>query len=470
MLTYVFHSEGEKPLYEQLYSFIRKDIESGKLKSGEQLPSKRKLSAHLKVSVITVEGAYGQLLAEGYIRSEARRGFFVQPLLVGEQQGGHPKTETHYQTRKPVQQAPSGYDYDFATNAVDTDYFPFSTWAKLMRQVLWEDKLLEATEPQGLYELRQAIVRHLYEFRGMSAEPEQIVVGAGSEYLTGLLVQLLGREKGYGAENPGYHKIRKIFQKNGAVVHPISMDEMGLDVEKLRQSGAKVAHVMPSHHFPLGIVMPAARRMELLRWASEAPGRYIIEDDYDSEFRFSGRPIPALQRLDQGERVIYMNTFAKSLTPSLRIGYMVLPPHLMQRYQEEFLFYASTVPIFEQMTLAHFMERGHFERHIGRMRNVYKARRDALVSAATQCPLAESFRFAGEDAGLHLLLSVQNGMLEKELVTRAAQANVGVYGLSGYYAIPDQNMPESTLVLGYARLRSEEMVPAFARLARAWKK
>jgi GntR family transcriptional regulator/MocR family aminotransferase len=469
MLTYVFQPESGKPLYEQLYSFIRKDIEIGKLKSGEQLPSKRKLSAHLKVSVITVEGAYGQLLAEGYIRSKARCGFFVQPLLVGERKKNSPKSEQFPVPQRKGYHAHPEREYDFATNAVDTDYFPFSSWAKLMRQVLWEDKLLEATEPQGLYELRQTIVRHLYEFRGMSAEPEQIVVGAGSEYLTGLLVQLLGREKGYGVENPGYHKIRSIFQKNGAEVFHISMDELGLNVENLRQSGANVAHVMPSHHFPLGIVMPAARRMELLHWASEVSGRYIIEDDYDSEFRFSGRPIPALQRLDQNEKVIYMNTFAKSLAPSLRIGYMVLPPHLTRRYQDEFMFYASTVPIFEQMTLARFMERGHFERHIGRMRNVYKTRRDALISAAAGSSLGECFQFSGEDAGLHLLLSVKNGMTEQELVSRASKDNIGVYGLSGYYAVPDENMPKSTLVLGYARLRAKAMGPAFERLANIWR-
>ena len=465
MLTYILHSQKGKPLYEQLYSFIRKDIEMGHLKSGEMLPSKRKLAAHLKVSVITVEGAYVQLLAEGYIRGEARRGYFVQPLLVEERREVEAKAPPVWQHRKqPLPQ----YDYDFATNAVDTEDFPFSTWAKLMRQVLWEDQLLEATEPKGLYELREAIVRHLYAFRGISADPEQVVVGAGSEYLTGLLIQLLGREKGYGVENPGYDKIRKIFQKNGAEVLPLPMDEWGLHVEKLRQSKASIVHVMPSHHFPLGIVMPAARRMELLRWAAEEEGRYIIEDDYDSEFRFAGRPVPALQRLDQQERVIYMNTFTKSLAPSLRIGYMVLPPHLMAHYEKEFLFYASTVPVFEQMTLARFMERGHFERHIGRMRSLYKGRRDALIAAALQSSIGDRVQFSGEDAGLHLLLSVENGMSEEELVVRARRAGVGVYGLSRHYAVPDAHMKPSTLVLGYAGLGPEAMAPAFSRLAQAW--
>ena len=492
MRTYVFRPQEEKPLYEQLYSFLRKDIESGQMESGSRLPSKRKLAAHLKVSVITVEGAYGQLLAEGYIRSEPRRGFFVQPVLSG---GG--KRRIGDINEKPLSSrgqetgsgAPEGktppdaimgkreiipremHEYDFSTNAVDTNRFPFSTWAKLMRQVLSEgnSKLLESPEPQGELRLREAIVRHLYEFRGIEARPEQVVVGAGSEYLTGLLIQLLGREGGYAVENPGYHKIHKIFEKNGAKVKPVPLDEEGLQVERLRDMEVRVVHVTPSHHFPMGIIMPAARRMALLHWAQEREGRYIIEDDYDSEFRFAGRPIPALKRLDQAQKVIYMNTFAKSLAPSLRIGYVVLPPHLMRRYQAEFLFYASTVPVFEQVTLARFMEYGHFERHINRMRSLYKARRDALTAAASNCGISAQLKIFGEEAGLHLLMQVSNGMSEQKLVERAKAEGVGVYGLSSYYAFDREKAPDSTLVMGYAKLREEDMAPAFTRLERAWR-
>ena len=291
MLTPVLDPSLGRPLYEQLYLQLRRDIESGSLIAGEKLPSKRALSAHLKVSVVTVEGAYGQLLAEGYIRSEPKRGFFVSPLEIAS---------------PPAQQAPSVPvaeaaaapipEYDFATNAVDAVHFPFSTWAKLMRQVLTREDsgLLSAIEPQGVPALRAAIVQYLHDFRGITANPDQVVVGAGSEYLIGILFQLLGREGGYAVEDPGYLKVSRILAHQGALVCPIPLDDQGLRVDALRWSGARVVHVTPSHHYPLGTVMPVGRRRELLSWAAEIPERYIIEDDYDSEFRFSGRPIPAL--------------------------------------------------------------------------------------------------------------------------------------------------------------------------------
>ncbi|MDD4716033.1 MAG: PLP-dependent aminotransferase family protein [Oscillospiraceae bacterium] len=467
MLTYVFELNQKRPLYEQLYTFLRRDIETGRLKSGERLPSKRELASNLKVSVITVENAYGQLTAEGYIRPEARRGFFVQTLEPGPVKLPFSAPGKKFKDLKPVV-----YKYDFATNAVDTSCFPFSTWAKLMRELLSEGdgRLLSTVDPQGAYPLRKAIVRHLYEFRGIEAVPEQIVVGAGAEYLTGLLVQLLGREAGYAMENPGYLKIHKIIQKNGAFVLPISLDAQGLRMEELCASGARVVHITPSHHFPLGIVMPAARRMALLSWALESKGRYIIEDDYDSEFRFSGRPISALQGLDGGERVIYMNTFTKSLAPSFRIGYLVLPPHLLKRYREEFSFCASTVSSFEQYALARFMERGYFGRHISRMRNVYKARRDALIQAASTCSFSSRIELSGEDAGLHFLMRVKGDMPEEELVFRAKEKGVRVYGLSDYYIGKEKPRTQhsSTLVLGYAMLQPEEMRPAFSLLEQAW--
>ncbi len=322
MFTPILDSSQRRPLYEQLYRYIRGEIEAGRLAAGERLPSKRALAAHLKISVVTVEGAYGQLLAEGYLRSEPKRGFFVQ--AVQEEHRSPAPARTLSVPAPPTPALP----YDFSTSAVDIALFPFATWAKLMREVLSEQAapLLASPHPQGLPALRRAIAEHLYRFRGIRADAEQIVVGAGSETLIGLLVQLLGREGGYGVENPGYTKTQRILTSCGAAVRPLPLDGQGLRVDALEEAGVRVVHVTPSHHYPLGIIMPVARRQALLRWAEAAPDRYILEDDYDSEFRFSGRPIPALQSLDGGERVVYLNTFAKSLAPSLRISYMVLPP------------------------------------------------------------------------------------------------------------------------------------------------
>ena len=332
MLTPILDSSASMPLYEQLYRHIRGEIEAGRLAAGERLPSKRALAAHLKISVVTVEGAYGQLLAEGYLRSEPKRGFFVQAV-----QEEHRPAASPLPPAEPLQAKPS-LPYDFSTSGVDTGLFPFSTWAKLMREVLSAraDSLLASSHPQGVPELRRAIAEHLYRFRGIRAAPEQIVVGAGSETLLAFLVQLLGRDGGYGVEDPGYAKPHRILTSCGAVVRPIPLDGQGLRVDVVRERAVRVVHVTPSHHYPLGIVMPAPRRQALLRWASEGPERYIIEDDYDSEFRFSGRPIPALQSLDGAGRVIYLNTFAKTLAPSLRVSYMVLPMPLLERWRREF--------------------------------------------------------------------------------------------------------------------------------------
>lgn len=460
----VLEPGGRRPLYEQLYLHIRSEISQGRLSAGERLPSKRALAAHLKISVVTVEGAYQQLLAEGYIRSEPKRGFFVQPL--------EPVAPPPAEPVPPPPPAPSAppLRYDFTTSAVDTALFPFSTWAKLSREVLSrrDTALLDALPPQGAPELREAIVHHLYRFRGMRVEPEQVVVGAGSEYLTTLLVQLLGRSGGWAVEEPGYPKTTRILASNGVEVRPVPLDGQGLQVSALASSGARVVHVTPSHHFPLGTVMPMGRRAALLAWAERQPDRYIIEDDYDSEFRFSGRPIPALQGLDRGERVVYLNTFAKSLAPSLRIGYLVLPPHLAEEYHRRLTFYASTVPSFEQYTLARFMEDGHFERHIARTRTRYRARKAQLAAAAGEAGLLRHGRILGADAGLHFLLQLDDPRPEEELARLAAQAGVGVYPLSRYYREGPPPGQPPTLVMGYARLPAGDISSACRCLATAW--
>ena len=465
MLTYHLDPHSKTPLYEQLYRAVRADIMSGTLAGGARLPSKRQLAANLRVSQITVETAYGQLLAEGYIVSEPRRGYFVQKQLaatIPAQQSKEAPAHPHAAPKDDCR-------YDFRTNIVDTGCFPFATWARLSRSVLSEysDHLLRATDPCGAVELREQIARYLYDFRGINISPDNILVGAGSEYLMHLVIQLLGRDRVYALENPGYRKLYQIFADNGAAVRPLPLDKSGLRADALAASDASVVYLTPSHHFPLGTVMPAARRMELLRWASTAPERYIIEDDYDSEFRYASRPIPALGEMDHAGRVVYVNTFAKSLSPSLRIGYLVLPDALMARYRERFSLYSSTVPSFEQYTLAAFMRTGGFERHISRSRKVYQARRDALMAALGR-ELAElPHEVSRSEAGLHLLLHVRNGMLERELVERARAAGVRVYGLSTYYT-PPVKPPKATLVLGYAGLTEQQINEAAALLRQAW--
>ena len=464
MLTYHLDSGAKIPLYEQLYRAVRQDIMSGALKGGERLPSKRKLAAHLEISQITVETAYSQLLAEGYITSRPRSGYFVHGQ-VQRAAAVPPPRKTAKQIAPVVK-----YPYDFKTNIVDTTCFPFTLWARLLRGQLTDraDHLLEAAPPQGVMALREEICRYLAEFRGISADPEQVVVGAGSEYLLNLMIQLLGRENTYALENPGYPKLSRIFHACGAGVAPVPLDLYGLRTDLLEQSGANAVYLTPSHHFPLGVVMPVARRLAVLQWAEEGQGRYIIEDDYDSEFRYSSRPIPAMKEMDHADRVIYLNTFAKSLAPSLRIGYMVLPYSLLEQFHHRCGFYASTVPSFEQYTLAKFLSTGGFERHVSRIRNLYKARRDSLLSALAGSRLASFLSISGAEAGLHILLTVKNGMDETTLIQTAAEYGVRVYGLSDYYIAGQGACPPSTVILGYAGIQSANFANAAACLEQAW--
>ena len=370
-----------------------------------------------------------------------------------------------------VEPEPNTYRYDFTPNGIDLKHFPFAAWQKLNREVLQQDEsdLFLLGEASGEWELREVISSYLHQARGVHVQPEQVIVGAGNDYLLMLLSRILGMDHKIAMESPTYRHAWDVFQKLGYDCRTVSMDKFGMNVEKLKESGADIAYVMPSHQYPLGIVMPIKRRQELLRWAEEQEGRWILEDDYDSEFRYASRPIPALRELDREGRVIYVNTFSKSLAPGLRIGYLVLPDALMARYRERFSLYAATVSSFDQFTLAAFMHSGGFERHISRSRKVYQARRDALMAAIDREFTELPHEISRSEAGLHLLLHMRNGMLERELVERAKAAGVRVYALSAYY-MPPVRPPRATLVLGYAGMTGEQIDEAAARLRRAWTK
>lgn len=464
MITPIVDKAAGVPLYEQLYRYIRGEIGTGSLKPGEKMPSRRKLAAHLKISTVTVEAAYAQLEAEGYLTRVPRSGCFVRRF-----EGSFPGSRPAPAPRKPPKRAQT-YDYDFKTNTVVTNLFPFATWSKLVRETLAlsGDTLINATNAQGSSELRNEIADYLYKFRGIKADPAQIIVGAGSEYLMGLLIQLLGKSTVYALENPGYAKVAQIFAANAAEAVHVDLDEQGLSVAALRRTQASAVHVTPSHQFPSGIVMPVGRRLELLAWANEKPGRAVIEDDYDSEFRFAGQPIPALQGLDTSDKVIYINAFTKSLAPSLRIGYIVLPPALAEAYARDYAYYSCTVSNFEQYTLSQFMAGGHFERHLGRMRIAYKQRRDTFIGAVERGSLGNFTQIIGADAGLHLLLRVNNGMDEALLVESAKDFGVRVYGLSEYTRGPVPPQNGGTLVIGYSGFETAQLEAAVKRLESAW--
>ena len=459
MLTYSFENKGRDSLYEYLYKQIKADIISGTLTPDEKLPSKRSLAKHLSVSTITVENAYNQLTAEGYLYSVPKSGFYVsditsyKPVSVG----------------KPVRSGSATHERmeyfaDFVNNSTATDTFPFATWTKLLRETMNEqaDKLMARPPSAGIMELRSAIADYLYQFRGMSVEPQQIIVGAGTEYLYGLLIQLLGHDKLYAVEDPGYQKITKIYRSNHVDCVPIALDMKGIMVDKLLSSGADILHISPAHHFPTGIVTPISRRYELLSWAA-TDGRYIIEDDYDSEFRLQGKPIPPLYSIDTSDKVIYINTFSKSLASTIRISYMVLPKQLLTRYNEELSFYSCTVSNFEQYTLAKFIEKGYLEKHINRMRNYYRNLRDTMLSCIKNEPGYPYTTILEEDAGLHFLLKLNTKLSDEELILKAASQGIHISCLNQYYAVlPPKD--SHTIIINYSGIHTTDITEAIKRL------
>ena len=458
MLTYDLEKRGSLARYDDLYRCIKEDILSGRLKAGEKLPSKRTLATHLNTAVVTVENAYAQLEAEGYLNAREKRGYFVNPVETG------PVRENPAEAREKNREQRE-WRLDLRGTGSGTEGFPFSVWARLMRRILTERgaELLQATPHNGVYPLRQAIARHLYQFRGISAAPEQIVVGAGTEYLYNLIVQLLGRDLLYGVEDPGYSKAARIYGLNGAGCIPLPMDSRGVRPQEVEERGVQILHISPNHQFPTGTVTPILRRQALLRWAEEQRG-YIIEDDYDSEFRFTGRPIPAMKSIDAAGRVIYMNTFSRSLAPSLRVSYMVLPPSLMEEYPRRLGFYSCTVPAMEQYTLASFLEEGYFESHVNRMRVFYRNRRDEVLAASGQSPLSGRCRVLGEEAGLHFLLELETEREDSWLSREMEARGVRLSFLTDYQQRPGA-APLHTLVVNYPGAAPARLAPALALLA-----
>ena len=420
MLSYDMGERGNASRYDYLYRCIRHDIAHGNILPDEKLPSKRALARNLGVSVITVEAAYAQLIAEGYVRAEERRGYFaceLSPVARGGRRDGArlrgDAGRSGVCEGDPMTFVPS-------SGAAATALFPYQTWARVMRRTLTEESsatLAEAALAAGSPRLRQAIASYLCEYRGMEVPAERIVIAAGSQTLYQLIVQLLGRERTFATECPGYPLLGRIYGAQNVHCASISLSAGGIDIAALRESGASVAHVMPAHQFPTGIVMSAACRRDLLNWsrtdearafsAAGPRGRFIVEDDYDAEFRMSGRPIAPLSSVDVAGRVIYLNSFTKSLGAAFRIAYMALPEELAAQFELNLGFYSNTVSPLEQLALARFIEQGHYERHVNRLRTHAKQLQDELVHRVRESSLAKEVSFEGLDRGLYFSMRVR---------------------------------------------------------------
>ena len=447
----------DRSLYMKIYDSFVSDIKSGQLPPHTKLPSKRELCALKGVSQSTVETAYGILQAEGYIYSLPKKGYFAGDLI---------SLSPPVKTAAPIKKAQSAEPQLFcrlSTNGADISVFPFSSWAKMTKDTVYNNPhLLSRGEPQGDLELRQQLQAFLHKHRGVVCSPEQIIVGAGMDYLLDIILRLLPKDTVFGLENPGYQATYGVIEASGRMTLPIELDESGMSAASLAESGADVAYITPSHQFPLCITMPIARRLQLLKWASEKDGRYIIEDDYDSEFRYASRPIPAMQGMDEHGKVIYIGTFSRGLAPSIRVAYMVLPPSLLSEYEKASKHMSSTVSRFEQHTLCRFIADGLYSRHLRRAGNLYRQKQALLREKLNGI---SDLTIRGDEAGLHFLVS-SHRMSERDMVASALAEGIGISGLSRYWR--GDGCPNGVCLIGFAGPDIATLEEAARRLKKVW--
>lgn len=451
MLTYDMSKREKTPAYQYLYHCIKDDILSGSLLPNEKLPSKRSLSTHLGVSVVTVMSAYELLVSEGYLYTKPKSGYFVVPIKTQQKVTNFQLSELDFKEFTPW--------FDFSGNATDSSDFPFSVWSKLMRKTLldYENELLNPIPYNGAEILRKALCQYLFHHSGMKVYPEQIIIGAGAEYLYSVIIRLVGSNKTYALENPGYNRISQIYQMNQVATEYIDVDNKGISYEKLRESNASVVHISPSHQYPTGIVMPVDRRNEILNWADENDG-YIIEDDYDSEFKGS-KPIETMFSADKNERVLYLNTFSKTIAPSMRIGYLVLPLHLLKKYRETMNFLSCTVPSFEQYTLANFISDGYFERHISRMKKQYSSRKKEIMEVFKNSEIKDKISIVENMSGFHFLMKINTEKSDEQFIKELKEKNINARFLSQYYHKENRDC-HHFMIVNYSGIQKEKLEKA----------
>lgn len=455
--------EAKQPIYLQIYEQLKREIIQKSLSSGEKLPSIRRIAEQLSVSKTTVESAFRQLEMEGYIDSKKKIGYFVADLSHWAYQTEHTPPDTL------KEKLPTAVQYDFSNDYIDGESFDFALWRKYTNQALREDhnRFFDYGEPQGAYELRWELARYLHQSRGVNCSAEQIVVGAGTQVLLHMLCGLLKEDyHQIGFEEPGFAFGRYVFMDHHMKVVPISLEEDGLSLKELQDEGLKLVYISPSNQFPTGRVMTIQKRMALLAYMAERQG-LIIEDDYDSELRYFGRPIPSLQGLDREGLVIYVGSFSKILLPAIRVSYMVLPPKLLPLLTEKINFYNQTASVIEQLTLARFMADGQLEKQIRRTRKIY-ARKNQLLLEQLEKQMGERIRILGKETGLHVLLEVFCDKDSETIVKAAASVGIKVTSLKAYRFNPLENSRYPLVVMGYGGIKLEQIAPAVEKLAQVW--
>lgn len=459
---FVLDHHSKLPLYTQLYDQMKASVLSGKLPSHSKLLSVRELAAELSISRNTVENTYLELCAEGYIYSKPRSGYFVSALAPDILPSPRLKRQ-HAPLPKPE---PKG-SIDFHPARLDPDAFPAPIWRSCYLESLRQSRsaLVQYGDPQGEWELRCSIRRYLERSRGVACDPEQIVICSGLQLSLGIVAQIhTERRPAVAVENPGFHLPKSVFQNHGFETLPIPVGLSGLDVDALESSNATLVYVTPSHQFPTGCVMPVANRLKLIEWGNSGD-RLIIEDDYDSELRYHGKPIPSLQGLHPDGNIVYLGTFSKVLSPALRVGYLVLPYPLLSSYRQLFRDYACSVSLLEQAALARFMEQGHWDRHLRRMRTLYQKKHDAMLRAV-ETHFGSKALVLGQGAGLHMVLELSGHALnETELISRARSKGIELFPYSTTLA---EGGSCSRIVLGFGGLKPDVIDRGVELLSQAW--
>jgi len=464
MFILIDRQRETKYIYQQIYEGIKENILTGKLKANEKLPSKRSLAEQLNVSINSVSFSYEQLLAEGYIYTIERKGYFVENITEFLQQENLFK----YKLPEDLKEEPVSRDgwLSLSHMASDISYFPFKEWMKCQERAIqsYKRELSEIAYSQGPYAVRETICRMIALTRGVNCEPEQIVIGAGTQLLVGQLMELISKDSVIAVENPGYARFYQLLNKMSFTVHPVSLDDQGIKLAEMESAEANVVFVTPSHQFPTGRIMPISRRIELLNWTAKGDNRYIVEDDYDSEFKYETDNIPSLQSLDRNHRVIYMGTFSKTVLPGLRISYMVLPPDLLRKYRErfaDFMQYSNSLSLF---TLHYFIESGEYARHVKRMNHQYESRRKLLIAELRNW-FHEKIEMEDVPAGLHFLAHFNTRKSYREIEEKALQSQLEIYSIRRFLLKKNDSMDNRiSLVLGFANIREEHIAQAVERL------
>jgi GntR family transcriptional regulator / MocR family aminotransferase len=461
---FVLNQNDKVPLYAQLYHRIKEGILSGTLPADSKLPSVRDLALELSVSRNTVEGSYQELYCEGYIYSKPRSGYFVSALA----QDLTPLSSSREQPLRDAPVALPPCDFDFHPARLDRDAFPVALWRKCYQDTLRRSSLemVEYPDPQGEWGLRCRIGKYLERSRGVLCTPDQIVICSGTQQSLDIIAQVQREQCPVVAvEDPGFHLPRAVFRNRGFDLIPIPVQATGIDLESLESSGSTIVYVTPSHQFPLGHVMPIARRLKLIDWA-RSTGKLIIEDDYDSELRYHGKPIPSLQGLDPEGNIAYLGTFSKVLSPALRVSYLILPHSLLPRYRRLFKDFCCSVPLLDQRALAAFMEQGHWDRHIRRMRTLYRKKHDALLQAVDR-NFGQRAAVVGQGAGLHVVLQLTGHALgAAELIDVARSRGIALLPFSAMQATGE---PDSLkFLLGFGGLDISDIERGVERLYQTW--